>query len=84
MTTNNNDSNQRSALVTLAGIPTDLDIVPGENRAVAVVRQTGELAVLELPAVLDDPSAVRLGLAAPKREIVASAVRAAKRHWPQS
>lgn len=51
---------RRSALVTLAGIPTDLDIVPGENRAVAVVRQTGELAVLELPAVLDDPSAVRL------------------------
>lgn len=46
-------------LVTLGDIPTDLDIVPGTHKALAVVRGTSELALLELPEALEDPESVK-------------------------
>ncbi len=48
------------ALVTLSDIPTDLDIVPGQGKALAVLRRTSELAVIELPAAIEDPESVRV------------------------
>ncbi len=51
---------QDIALVTLSAVPTDLDIVPGEPRALAVIRQSGELALIELPSALDAPEAVQI------------------------
>lgn len=47
-------------LVSLPTIPTDLDLVPGQSRAVATLRGTHQVAILELPAVLEDPESLRI------------------------
>ena len=51
---------RRIALIALSDIPTDLDIIPGEDRALAVLRRTGELAVIDLPEALEDPESIRV------------------------
>lgn len=43
--------------VTLSGAVTDLDLSPDGSVAVAVVRGTGEVALLPLPAIAADPTA---------------------------
>lgn len=44
--------------IELAGPVTDLDLDAGGTRAVAVMRDAGLVAVLELPAALTDPAAI--------------------------
>jgi DNA-binding beta-propeller fold protein YncE len=51
-------SDGRVSLVALSDIPTDLDIVPGTHRALAVIRGTSELALLDLPGALEDPESI--------------------------
>lgn len=45
-----------STFITLSGPVTDLDLSDDGTRAVAVVREKHELAVLELPGVVDSPT----------------------------
>lgn len=52
--------NREVTLVPLSSIPTDLDIVPGQNRALAVIRGSDELALIDLPQALEDPESVRV------------------------
>jgi DNA-binding beta-propeller fold protein YncE len=47
-------------LIALSDIPTDLDIIPGQDRALAVLRRTSELALLDLPGAIEDPESVRI------------------------
>ncbi len=53
-------SDGQVSLVALGGIPTDLDIVPGTHRALAVVRGTSEIVLLDLPEALNDPEAITI------------------------
>lgn len=50
----------RSQVIELPGEVSDVDIAGDSERAVAVVRDTGQVAVFELGAALDDPTAVAL------------------------
>jgi hypothetical protein len=50
----------RSQLLELPGEVSDVDIAGHSQRAVAVVRSTGQVAVFDLGAALDDPSSVVL------------------------
>ena len=50
----------RTTLVAMSATPTDLDIIPGQSRALAVVRQTRELVIVDLPQAIDDPESVRV------------------------
>jgi len=47
-----------AGVVTLSGAVTDLDVTPDGARAVAVVRDTAEVAVLPLATALADPSTI--------------------------
>ena len=50
----------RSQILELPGEVSDIDIAGDSERAVAVVRSTGQVAAFELGAALDDPTRVRL------------------------
>jgi DNA-binding beta-propeller fold protein YncE len=50
----------RSQVLELPGEVSDVDIAGDSQRAVAVVRSTGQVAVFDLGAALDDPAAVVL------------------------
>ncbi|HTV24625.1 MAG TPA: hypothetical protein VMG12_38300 [Polyangiaceae bacterium] len=50
----------RSQVLELPGEVSDVDIAGDSQRAVAVVRSTGQVAVFDLAAALDDPGAVVL------------------------
>lgn len=50
--------NGDTTTITLDAAPTDLDLFPGESRAIAVIRQTNELAIIALPEALEAPDAV--------------------------
>jgi DNA-binding beta-propeller fold protein YncE len=50
----------RSQVLELPGEVSDVDIAGDSQRAVAVVRSTGQVAVFDLGAALDDPSALVL------------------------
>jgi len=50
----------RSQVITLPGEVSDVDIAGDSDRAVAVVRSTGQVAVFELGAALADPAQVTL------------------------
>jgi hypothetical protein len=53
-------NDRRVTLVALSSVPTDLDLVPGQNRALAVIRGSDELALIDLPGALEDPEGVRV------------------------
>jgi DNA-binding beta-propeller fold protein YncE len=48
------------SLVVLTDIPTDLDIIPGTHTALAVIRGTSELALIDLPGALEDPESITI------------------------
>src|SRR5688572_15087474 len=53
-------ASNRSQVLELPGEVSDVDIAGDSSRAVAVVRSTGQVAVFDLAAALDDPAAVAL------------------------
>jgi DNA-binding beta-propeller fold protein YncE len=46
--------------IALPAVPTDLDLFPGGDLAIAVLRETSQVAVLPLPGAIDDPGLVTL------------------------
>lgn len=66
----------KKTTIPLPALATDLDLSPDGSLAIAVLRDTSQVALLPIPAVLSDPNAVKLVTVGTGADVIGSAVLA--------